>query len=807
MIRNYLVIALRYILRHKVFTFINISGLTLGITCSLLIFLYVQDELSFDRFHSDAGRIYRLGITGVLQGESIRSSSTGFQVALHFHDYVPEIEDVVRLANWATFPIRYEDKTFTEKYILLADSNFFNFFDFKLIAGHPDSVLNGPHKIVITESAAKRYFGYTGMPDLSPIGRTLILAQGYTADVTGIAKDPPLQSHFHFTHVLSLDSWEETHSDSWLEGSVHSYIKCRRGVEPNLLEEKFRSIFDEHVDKELKALAAVDLKEFNEQGNKVSLIVQPLKSIHLHSNLVDEIEENGSMQNISLFSAIALFITLLACINFMNLFTAHSAGRSKEIGIRKAAGAQSHRLIGQFMLESYLYVFASVLISLFFVLVLLSPFNYFTGKQLTAGSMTSPVFIAGALLFVMATGLIAGSYPAFYLTRFSPVEVLRGKLRSSLRSYGIRNILVVFQFFISTGLIIATIVVYHQLTYIERIDVGFDKSNIVNLLHTKNLGHNGGAFKKELLAHPEIMAASYVNRLPPNVNWQAVFRPEGSIKNYLVNVYEMDYDHFSTMGYTLIKGRMFSRDNPADSDALILNETAARAMGVEEIDSRNILSFYDSPEPKMRKVIGIVKDFNYQSLKQGIQPMAIIPGNEPNWEMAVRLTPGETETKVDLISRLFSKYAPGAPFEFSLVDQNFERKNATEQKIGVMFIIFTFLAIFIACLGLLGLATFTAEQRTKEIGIRQVVGANVGNIIILLNKDFMRLVFLANIIAWPAAWWLMHRWLNQFAYHVAIEWWIFVLSGLLTSLIALVSVSMQAIRAATGNPVNSLRND
>jgi putative ABC transport system permease protein len=806
MIRNYLVIAIRYVLRHKVFTFINISGLTLGITCTLLIFLFVQDELGFDRFHRDTERIYRLGMTGTLQGKRIRSSSSGFVVAPTLLRDVQEIEAIVRLANWRTFPIRYEDKTFTEKYLLLADPNFFRFFNFRLITGNPDSVLDAPHKIVITESAARRYFGYKRENGNNPVGKTLVLAQGYTATVSGIAEDPPLQSHFHFTHILSLASWDDHRSDSWMDGSVHSYLKCRPGADLTKLEEKLTSIFNGHVSEELKKATDLDLNQFTQQGNAVSLLVQPLKSIHLHSDMDDEIEDNGNLQQIYLFAAIALFITILACINFMNLFTARSASRSKEIGIRKAAGAQNHRLIGQFLLESYLYVIVSFFISLCIVLVLLGPFNYFTRKQIHISSLADLVFVGTAIVFLLITGLLAGSYPSFYLTQFNPVEVLRGKLRASLRSYGIRNILVVFQFFVSTGLIIATVVVYHQLTFIDRVDLGFDKSNLVNLLHTKNLGQNGQAFKKELQAQPGILAASFANRLPPNLDWQAIVRPDDTNKEYLVNVYEMDYDHLATMGYTLVKGRFFSADVPGDSGAVILNETAARLLGID-IGKTGIFSYYDSPDPKLRNVIGILKDFNCQSLKVPIQPMMGILGNEPNWEMAIRLATGYPEQKIDLIRSMFRKYAAGAPFEFSMVDQNFAKMNTTERKVGMLFFLFTFLAIFIACLGLLGLAAFTAEQRTKEIGIRKVLGANIRNIMILLNGDFMKLVLTANFLAWPVAGLLMRQWLNQFAYHVSVSWWVFPLAGLLTTLIALLSVSLQASKAATGNPVNSLRND
>lgn len=804
MIKNYLTIALRYIVRHKVFTLINVSGLTLGITCSLMIFLYIQDEIAYDRFHDDADRIHRLSMSGILEGRSLRSSGTGYTVAPVMAAECPEITSFVRLSNWGTFPILYEDRAFTEDYLLVSDPNFFNFFDFKLVAGHPDTVLNEPGKIVISESAARRYFNYKGRDDLSPLGKTLVLGQGYMAKVSGIAEDPPRQSHFHFTTILSLSSWEE-HSFSWLDPTVHSYIKCRKETNIVALKEKLTSIFNKYVDQEMKAVTDIGMDQFTERGNEISLTLLPLTDIHLRSHLDDEIEKNGDIRNLYTLATIAIFIVALACINFMNLFTARSAGRYKEIGVRKAAGAQSSRLIGQFMMESYLYVVVAMLISLLLIIVLLAPFNYFTGKQLTMASMTTPVFIIGTIIFIGITGLLAGSYPSFYLARFSPAETLRGKLRASLRSYGIRNVLVVFQFFISTGLIIATVVVYYQVLYLSRVDVGFDESGIVNLLHTKNLGSNGAVFKEKLLESPDVVSASYASRLPPNVDWQALMRPEGTTKDFLVNVYEVDHDHFETMGYRLVKGRNFSRKLSRDSLAIILNETAARALNIEGVES--VLTYNEGQTPRFRNIIGIVRDFNFQSLRDSIRPIAFMLGGEPGWEMAIRLTPGDREEKIETIRSIFSEHAGGAPFEYSLVEDNFTKMRSSEKEMGILFTLLTFIAIFIACFGLLGLSAFTVEQRTKEIGIRKVLGANGRHIMTLLNKDFLKLVLIANLLAWPTSWWFMQQWLQQYAYRVSIEWWAFLVAGLLTVTIAILSVSLQAISAVTGKPVDSLRND
>ncbi|MEJ0057928.1 MAG: ABC transporter permease [Bacteroidota bacterium] len=433
MLRNYLTIALRFMLKQMGFTVINIFGLTVGITCSLLILLYVNDEVRYDRFHPGADRIYRLGFQGKVQGKKMISAVTGSPVAAGIQSAIPEVESTLRMATWATFPVRSHDNAFTEKYLLLADSNFFRFFNFELITGDPDNVLKGPGKIVISESAARRYFDYKGEGDLSPIGKKLMLAQGYEAEISGIAKDAPLNSHFHYSLILSLVSWDEIPTSGWINGKVITYFKLKpeasiKAVSPNII-----SFLNRKVSEELKE-HKINIARFKDQGDDMEFFIQPMLDIHLKSHLSNEIEINGDIQYIYLFSSIAIFITLLACINFMNLSTARSVSRAKEVGVRKTVGAQYGTIIRQFLLESYLYIFIAVAIAFLLVLILMTPFNYFTEKQLSLRTFGHPVFFVAALLFTLVIGLLAGSYPAFYLTRYGPLEVLKGKLRSSKRS-------------------------------------------------------------------------------------------------------------------------------------------------------------------------------------------------------------------------------------------------------------------------------------------------------------------------------------------------------------------------------------
>lgn len=794
-------------IRQKGFSLINISGLTLGLAASLLILLYIGDELSFDRFHHNPERIFRITQEGNIQGKPIKSAYTGYPLASTLSKETNLVESCVRLSSWATFPMRYENRANTEDRLLLADSNFFSFFNFKLLEGDPEKVLNEPAQLVITESAARRYFDYEGPGDKKPLGKKMVLAQGFIAEVTGIAADPPLQSHFRFSVILSLDSWTDATQDGWTKRRVITYCKSKSKDQLNDIQKTLDQFTTSYVKPELIARRDVDLNEFQEQGSNLEFDAQPLLDIHLKSCLSDEMDQNGDINYIYLFISIATFIILLACINFMNLSTARSASRAKEVGVRKTVGAPSSRIIAQFLIESYFYIVVAVVIAMFIIMIAIGPFNILTHKNLDSTSFFSAGFLIGIIAFILVAGLLAGSYPAFYLSYFSPIEVLKGRVRNKLRSYGIRNVLVVFQFFISACLIIATLTVYEQLRYTQSLELGFDKRNVLNLIHTANLKDNGVAFKQELLKQPEVVAASYSNRLPPNINWQYHFRPTNTKTDYLFNVYEVDYDHLKTMGYSLVKGRFFSRDFPADSLAVIINETAAKVLKWDHIHDRKLFSEYGDHNGTVREVIGVIRDFNFQSVKEPIQPIALVLGKEPNWEMAVRVKDGQEYDAIGRIRELWTKHAPDAAFEFSFLDSNFERQLETEKQIGMLFLFFTLLAIFIACLGLFGLATFTAELRIKEIGVRKVLGASVENIVVMLNRDFLKLVLIANLIAWPVSACLMFIWLEQFAYHILLPWWVFLAAGAITVLIAFVSVSARAVRAAIGDPVNSLRDE
>ncbi len=799
MIKNYLKTAFRIMLRQKSYSAINIIGLGMGIAASLLIILYVVDELSYDKFHHDASRIYRINFSGRLQGNDFDGATSPAPVAHALRAEVPEVEDAIRFGLWRTMPITFEDKAFTESHFLVADSTFFQFFSFPLLQGDPATALKGTNKVVITESAAKRYFG-----NENPIGKIILRGSEKKAtEVTGVVEDAPTNSHIRFDMILSGESWEYMNDVQWTSNNLYTYIKLRPNADVNNFKAQTDSLFERNVSAELEKFLGVTLKDFVAQGNRLGLVIQPMEDIHLQSNLSDDITPSGNLQYVYIFMAIAAFIVTIACINFMNLATARSANRAKEVGVRKTIGAFRTRLIGQFLAESMLYSFISMLLALVLMGLLLTPFNELSGKSLTLELFGKPYFIIGLFAFVLIVGLLAGSYPAFYLTAFNPSEVLKGKIRSGFKNSILRNSLVVFQFVISISLILGSIVVYKQLRFMQEKNMGFNKENVVNLLHTWSLKENAKPFKNELNSHPEFAGASFANTLPPNIAWTSAFRKGGSDKDYLLSVYQVDHDHLDAMGFTMVEGRFFSRDFASDSLAIILNETAFRQMEYEQMEGNTVLSYsYETPQPL--NIIGVVKDFNYESLRNAVRPMALILGREPNGEMAIRLSQGNTQQKLKLLNEIWKKYS-SSPFEYSFMDQNFDALFRAEQRMSYIILVFTVLAIFIACLGLFGLATFVGEQRAKEISIRKVMGATISQIMILLFKDFTILVIIAFVIAAPLGWYFISQWLEGFAFHVGIETWVILVSGFISLVIAVVTISFQSIRAARENPVKALK--
>lgn len=805
--RNYLTIAWRTLIRQHIYSGINIFGLTTGVAASFLILLYVADELSYDRFHPDAERIYRVNFKGKLQNDDILSVEVGLPMAEAIQNEAAGIESVTRVDKWMTCPVRYEDRAFTEMNFLLADSNFFSFFSFKLLNGNPREALRGPGKIVISERAAQRYFDYKGPGDVSPIGKTLVIGSEGTivAEVTGIAENPPDQSHLHYDFLMSLETSGYAKNPIWLNFEAYTYVKLLPGTDIKSVQQTVDGFIPKYCARELEQFMKTSITELQKQGGMLSFALQPMLDIHLNSHFQDELEPNSNIEYVYLFSAIALFIVVLACINFMNLSTAHSANRAKEVGVRKTVGALRRKLMGQFFTESFLYTIIALVLAYFLVHLMLRPFNLLSGKNIQITTLYHPYILVGFIALTAFIGLLAGSYPAIYLTSFRPAEVLKGRLRTGSRNSKMRNSLVVFQFIISIALIISSMMVYKQLTYLQQRDVGFQKENVVGLMHTMNLGQSSEAFRQELLSYPDFVAASFSSRLPPNVDWGSTFRTETGTDHYPMSVLTVDHDFMKTLGLKLVDGRFFSRDFLTDTAAVVINETAARQFGFEN-PVGSVIHFSGNDNAKM-KVIGVVADFNFETLKSTIRPIVLFLSRPPNWDIAIRLSEGNTMAKIARLGEIWKRFAPNSPYEYSFIDQNFDAKFRTEQRLANVILVFTGLAIFIACLGLLGLATFAAEQRSKEIGVRKVFGASISQLVVLLSRDFVRLISFSLLLAVPITWYGINKWLEGFAYRIDFNLMLVVIAGALAIFVALVTVSYQSFKAAIENPVKSLRSE
>lgn len=805
MLRNYLKIVFRNLRNNKIHSTINILGLSLGIAASVLIVVFVADEMSYDKFHPQSENLYRVDFTGKLNGNEFNMAMTGASVGPALAEDLPEVESALRVGLWESIPIQYEDLTFTEGDILVAESNFFDFFGYELIQGDPSTVLDGPNKIVITEDNARKYFG-----EEDPIGKVLLRGSGKTAtEITGVIRNPPSNSHLTYDMVLSGESWEYLKNENWSSNNLYTYFRTYPEVDMSNVQASLDGFIEKYFGPEIEQYLGFSMDELRAQGNNVGYGFMPVEDIHLYSELSEEPTTPGNIQYLYIFGAISIFIILIACINFMNLATAKSANRAKEVGVRKTIGASRIPLMGQFLAESIIYSFLSGMVALLLILVALQPFNALSGKNLSWFVFLDPVLLSGFLAFLVFVGLLAGSYPAFYLTSFSPSEVLKGKVRKGAKRSGFRNGLVVFQFFVSISLIISSLVVYKQLTYMQEVNLGFDKENVINLLHTRSLGNNAEAFKQELLANTGFRAASFANNLPPSIDWTSVYRAVNTEQDYLFTMNWVDFDHLEAMGYEMIEGRFFSKDFPSDSSAIVINESAFKQIGWTALDgTQKISGFFNGDDNEEKQVIGVIKDFNYDNLKLKIEPLIMGVAPENYQEMAIRLNPGVISDRIELIESLWEKYANGAAFEYSFVDSNFDSLYQSEKNMGNIILVFTVLAISIACLGLFGLAAFTTEQRAKEISIRKALGATMSNLVILLSKDFTLLVLIAFVIAGPLAYYIMDSyWLQNFAFRTDIGWVLIAGAGSISVLISWFTVSYQSFKTAASNPVKFLKSE
>ena len=793
MIKNYLKIAFRNLWRHKVYSFINIMGLTVGITACFLIFLYVRFELSYDKFHTKADRIYRLVCDTKTPTETLYESITSAPMAINIKRDFPEVEAAVRLET-TSFLVRRGDKKFQEERSLYADSSFFETFDFPLIKGDPKKALTDLFTVVLSETTAKKYFGSE-----DPIGETLLLrGDNQPVTITGIMKDMPENSHFKADVILSMitrtQKFNPGRDKQWGNFGMYSYLLLKEGTDPQRLQAKFPAFLKKH-----------NGKEQEESQMFYTLTLEPLKDVYLKSKR--ESPDKGNISNVYIFSVIAIFILIIACINFINLTTARASERAKEVGIRKVVGAEKSRLITQFLGESVLICLLAFLLAILFCTLLLPQFNQLAGKTISEGIFKNSNYLLMLFLISAAIGLTAGIYPALVLSGFQPITVLKGRFATGKKGISLRQGLVISQFTVSIILIAGTIVVYKQLHYMRSRDLGFAKDQmlVMDYYYDRNIQ----SLKNEIKTIPSVFSVSTSSSIPGmgnNIAYSQVENKAGEMQIANLDVYFTDFDFLKQFKVGMVAGRAFSPDMPTDStEAMIVNEEAVKSFGYTS--ANDIIGKRFSQWGREGKIIGVIKNFNFQSLHQDIKPLSIRVEPENFHIISMKVAAANLPATIAAVEKKWKAAIPNRPFSYFFVDEAFDRQYRAEERFGNLFLDFAILAIFISCLGLLGLASYSTTQRTKEIGIRKVMGASVGSITGLLSKDFLKLVLVAIVIALPVAWFAMNRWLQDFAYRSTIPWWIFLVTGIIATLIALITISFQAIKAAIANPVKSLRTE
>jgi putative ABC transport system permease protein len=784
MFKNYLKTAFRHIKRHKGYSFINIAGLAIGMTCCILILLYIRYELSYDKFHENAHDIYRIAFE-IPDRLDMNASSFGLLAPALMQDF-PEVRSAARIRRLES-TVFYKDRAFTEKDFFLADPEFFHVFTFPVISGDPEKALSDPFSVLITQETAEKYFG-----DEDPMGKTLHADNKYDYKVAGILENPPQNSHFKFDFLASFITMEriwEDYSLSWMNTNrILTYVKLKKNYNPDDLERKFPEF----------------LKRYGRED--VVFHLQPLTGIHLHGNIRNDLEANSDIRYIYIFSVIALLIVLIACFNYMNLSTARSVYRSKEVGVRKVVGAERKHIIRQFMSESIIFALAALFISIFLVKLLLPAFNSLVDRHLSFNFFGDSEIFLGLFILAAIVGFTSGSYPALFLSSFRPALILKG-MRGHRGSSAFRNFLVVFQFAISIVLIIGTLVIYQQLHYIRNRNLGFHKEQIVVVdLKDENLKNVYKAMRNDMKQNPRILGASFSCDLPNEIDARNSFRWEGQTEEnrwQLFNTASVDSEFIDLLGLELTEGRNFSEKFPSDKQACILNETAVKILGWENPIGKRFGWRAEGT------VIGVVKDFHHLSLRSAVGPTVFLHVDKEtdlnlNY-LLIKINPGDIPGALAFIKRKFEEYSPHYPFSFSFLDDRVDKMYRTDNRLGQILNVFSFTAIFIACLGLFGLAAFTAERKTKEIGIRKVIGASVSNIFFLLSREFIKLMIIAFILACPLAYFSMNRWLEGFAYRTHIGVAVFLVSALSAFVTVLVTISYQSIKAATANPVDSLR--
>lgn len=807
MFRNYLKVAIRNLWKQKTFSAINIIGLATGLCCFLLIAMYVIDELSYDRFNDKGDRIYRVSSDIRFNGNSMHFTQTPDLMGEVLKKDYPEIETYTRLfVNSGNKLVKKGSEFINEVNVGHVDSTFFDVFTIPALQGNTKTALDEPNTVVLTKSTALKYFGTTDVLD-----KTIETNDNNSTvyKVKAVVNDVPKNSHFKFDFFFSMDNVNYQWGQH-LSNNFHTYLLLKPGVDAKAFEKKAMSQYvEKYVLPAAKQFMEIgSMEDFEKAGNYLRYSLTPLKEIHLYSDRNYELTPAGNIQYVYIFSAVALFILLIACVNFMNLTTARSANRAKEVGIRKVLGTERKALITQFLSESTLMVVLAMIISLALTYLVLPLFNDMASKEIGFGSLLSPVILPLLIALPFLVGLLAGSYPAFYLSSFRPIMVLKGRFGNKRGT--LRSALVVFQFATSIILIIGTIVIYRQLNFIQTKELGFKKDQVLIINDAYALQNNVAAFKNDLLQLPGVESGTISSYLPVSNssrsdNTYSSTPVMDSKSGFNMQAWEVDYDYLRTMGMTLSKGRNFSKEFGGDSTGVIINETTAKILGYDDPIGKNIYRTTDDQTLKY-EIIGVVRNFNFESLKQSIGPLAFFLNPSPGLA-SFKVKTADLNGLLKTIESKWKTMAPGMPFSYRFLDESFNEMYNDERRVGKIALTFSVLAILIACLGLFGLAAFVAEQRTKEIGIRKVLGASVNGLVTLLSKDFVKLVGIAFLFAAPIAWYFMQKWLQDFEYRITINWVVFVIAALIALFIAVATISFQAIKAALANPVKNLRTE
>jgi len=788
MLRNYIVIAIRNLLKNPVYALINIFGLSIGITCSLLILIFVKNEISYDRFQNNKNELYRMVFEWANPNGSDISPQMTAPVAPDMMEEFPDVKAATRISGYRDGYFTYQNKSYKAENVIYTDSLFFKMFSFKLLSGDPETILKEPFTIVLDERTAQNIFG-----NEDPVGKIVRWNNKDDLMIKGIVKSPPANSHLQFSSLISFSSLykdNRLHMD-WNGGvQYYHYIELIPGTSKNSIEAMLPQFMYRHINNILEG-----------SGWSVIASLQPVTDIHLKSNYAGEIGANGSLSSIYIYSAVALFILLIACINFMNLTTAKSASRAREIGMRKVLGAEKESLIGQFLGESIIMTILGFIIALIMIEILLPVFNSMVSRDLNLYQAGNLDLIISIPVFIIITGFIAGSYPAFVMSSFIPVKVLKGISTGKKGASGFRNILVMLQFAISLVLIICTIVIYSQLGFIRSKDVGYSRENILVLPFTsENFKNKYMMLKDELKSVPGIINSSATSEIPGRGFTSNGYKPEGYDRWIMFNAVDVDYDYIETMGLQVVRGRAFSPEFPSDKNAFLINETLARELNWDDPEGKTIER--DGVHP----VIGMIRDFNFASLHEEIGPLIFTMTPYMGYDyLLVRFKTNNLNVLINDIRKNWAKIDPNEPFEYFFLDDVFNEMYRSEQKLGSMLLYIAILAIIIACMGLFGLALYSTEQSNKEIGLRRAFGSTVTKVVLLLTGKFTRWVLLANLLAWPVAYIIIRKYMQMYAYRIDLPIWAFFATALGAYLIALITISVQSVKAGTTNPAETLR--